>query len=144
MTIYRTSDRYPQSDVHTIRPVAKRLAPRVGTSAIGVQPDKYQHLRKAAPVNRPLFGTLTWVASLPPDVKPIALVRDYARIANLVAAAWGDQKSFAGYMESLLTDQRGNRRGFPPDVLSELVALYRYHEAVKEAHLTWSTTSKRG
>ena len=128
MTIYRTSDRYPESDVHAHELVAEGLALRLGSSQISLEHDKYQHLRKAAPVNRPLHRTLMWVASLPRDIHPTALLRRYARIANLIAAAWGDPKCFCAYMESLFTDNRGNRRGFPPDVLSELVALQRYYD----------------
>lgn len=145
MSIYRTSDRYLESDVHAYETVEEeRLAPRLSSSPVSIQHDKYQHLRKATPVNRPLFRTLMWVASLPPDIRPTALLLRYARIANLIAAAWRDQKCFCVYMESLLTDNRGNRQGFPPDVLSELVAVRRYHDALKDSDLTWTTLGKRG
>jgi hypothetical protein len=73
-----------------------------------------------------------WVASLPPTVQPTALVRRFARIANLVAATWGDEKAFDSYMELLLTDNRGNRKGLPPDVVAELVAVQRYRHTLQE------------
>ena len=41
--------------------------------------------------NTPLRRTLTWVAGLPPDVQPTALAGHFARIANLIAASWGDR-----------------------------------------------------
>ena len=145
MIIYRTSDHYRQSDVQAIEPVEERLAPQLSTPQISIERDKYQHLRQATPVNRPLFRTSMWVASLPHEVQPIALLRRYARIANLIAAAWGAPKCFHAYMESLFTDNRGNRRGFPPDVLSELVALQRYHDGtLNDDKLTWNTIGKHG
>jgi hypothetical protein len=133
MSIYRSFDRYPRSDVHAQEGVEERLAswPRSAASQINID-DRYQHLRKARPVNRPFPHTLMWVASLPHDVRPIALLRRYPRIANLIATTWADRKCFRAYMESLLTDTRGNRRGFPPDVLSNLAALQRYHDTVEE------------
>jgi hypothetical protein len=33
---------------------------------------------------------LEWIASLPADVQPTALLRHYARIANVIAAVWYD------------------------------------------------------
>jgi hypothetical protein len=145
MSIYRNSNRYPLSDVHAHEAVDEglALAPWRGASQIDIEADQHQRLRKATPINKPLLRTLMWVAELPHDVRPIALLRRYARIANLIAAAWGDRKCFHAYMESLFTDNRGNRRGFPPDVLSELVALQRYYDT-RDQNSPWDAVSKRG
>jgi hypothetical protein len=92
-----------------------------------MQPDveqkSYEHLRKAMPANTLLVRTREWAARLPAEVRPMALLRDYARIANLIALAWDDSIAFNSYMHSLLTDRRGNRRGFPADVQKELSLL---------------------
>jgi hypothetical protein len=130
MSTYRNSDRYLRSDVHGHAAVDEglALAPWRGTSQIDIGLDQHKRLRKAPPINRPLLRTLMWLADLPHDIQPITLLRRYARIANLIAAAWGDPKCFRVYMESLFTDKRGNRRGFPPDVLSDLIALQRYYD----------------
>jgi hypothetical protein len=138
MSIYRTSDRLPRSDVHAEEAVEERWAPvpSRGASQIDIELDQYQHMRKAAPINRPFPQTLSWCASLPGEIRPNALVRRYARIANLIAVSWGDRKSFRAYMESLLTDTRGNRRGFPPDVLGNLVALQHYRDSMETNSLT--------
>jgi hypothetical protein len=135
MSIYRNSDRDPRSDVLGHEAVDKglALASWSGTSQIDSELDLHQPLRKATPINRPLLRTLMWVADLPHDVQPIALLRRFARIANLIAAAWGDRKCFHVYMESLLADKRGNRRGFPPDVLRDLIALQRYYDTRTDA-----------
>lgn len=145
MSFYRTSDRYPRSDVHVHDAGNERmaLATRRGTAPINVDLAQYEHLRKATPIEKPLLRTLTWVAALPHHVQPHALVRRYARIANLIAAAWGDPKCFHAYMESLLTDKRGNRRGFPPDVLTDLQGLQRYYD-IPDQSAAWDGVSKRG
>jgi hypothetical protein len=107
--------------------INETLAPRAAISQISVGREEHRQLRKATPANTPLRRTLKWAASLPPDVLPTVLLRRYARVANLMAATWENPKIFRAYMGSLLSDKRGNRRGFPPDVVSELVALQRYH-----------------
>ena len=130
MSLYRPFDRYPRADVHATPIAAEGVALRSAhrKAAIDVQSDQYRHLRKATPIDRPLLRTNMWFASLPEEVRPHALLRRYARIANLVVAAWGDAKCFRAYMDSLFTDARGNRRGFPPDVLADLVAIRRYYD----------------
>ena len=129
-----------RSDVHTIEPTKTSLNQK--SPQRSAEEDACKHMRKAAPANVPLRRTLEWVESLPPPLRPHVLVSHFPRIANLIAAAWGDQKSLRVYIESLFTDNRGNRRGFPPDVLSELIALRRYHDT-KEQNLPWDAVSKR-
>jgi hypothetical protein len=82
--------------------------------------------RKAEPANVPLRVTLDWAAQLPLKVRPAVLLRQFARIANLVAATWDDPVAFDSYMDGLLTDKRGNRKGFPPAVHHELLALKQH------------------
>ncbi len=109
----------------------ERLAPRRTTSKTSVGLEEHRHLRNAAPADKPLPRTLNWVASLPPDVRPTALLRRYARIANVIAATWGHATSLRSYMDCLFSENRGTRQGFPPEVLSELVALKRYHDTLE-------------
>jgi hypothetical protein len=45
-----------------------------------------------------------------------------------MAAMWPDPNSFRRYMDDLLVDKRGNRQGFPVDVLRELFELRAYYE----------------
>ena len=101
------------------KPSLKRLESPV-TSPQDPEPARR---RKAAPANVPLPRTLDWAEDLPSSVKPTALLRQYARIANVLAATWDDPKALSPYMDGLLRDNRGNRKGFPPDILSELLAL---------------------
>ena len=43
-----------------------------------------------------------------------------------------------------LTDKRGNRKGFPPDVLAELAGLEVYWLAIEKRDSAWADVSKRG
>ena len=146
MGTYRISDRLPRSDVHVQEAVQERWAsgPSNSASQVNIELGQYQHLRKATPANKLFPHTLTWCASLPDDIRPNALLRSYARIANLIAVSWADRKWFRTYMETLLTDTRGNRRGFPPDVLSDLTALQRYRNSIGTNSLTWQSVGGRG
>jgi len=74
----------------------------------------------------------------------MALMRQFARVANLIAATWGHLEHFETYMESLLNDKRGNRKGFPPDVMAELVALEVYRLVIEKRGSAWADVSKRG
>jgi hypothetical protein len=135
MSIYRLADRCPRSDVHAPAVEGQRLALTAppAASLINLDTGSYQHLRKATPSSRVFPRTSVWISELPENVRPRALVRRYPRIANLIAAVWGNSDYFHTYVESLLTDKRGNRRGFPPDVLADLVSLRRYYDSLDPA-----------
>src|SRR5690349_5111767 len=53
-----------------------------------------QHLRKNQPTDIPLPRTKAWLETLPPKVRPTALMRQFPRIANLIAATWDDLVQF--------------------------------------------------
>ena len=127
MSIYR-NDIYRNNDLSMTESGNEKLGRRHVLPQINVLQEEHKHQRKAVPANLPLPRTLTWAESLPPDIRPTALLRRYARIANLIAATWPDAKAFETYMESLLTDKRGGcRQGFPVDVLRELTTLALHH-----------------
>jgi len=81
------------SDVYAIESMKASLARRT-TPQIRPAEDQYKHLRKTSPADVPLRRTLEWVESLPPRVRPMALMRQFARVANLIAATWGDLEAF--------------------------------------------------
>src|ERR1700752_1511374 len=54
----------------------------------------------------------------------------YPRIVEKIAILWGTV-GMSRYFSELLFDERGDREGFPPDVMGELFALSNYHEAMK-------------
>jgi hypothetical protein len=83
--------------------------------------------RKALPTDRALSGTaMAWLVGLPPALKPRILAERYPRLANAIAASWSDHQRSATALDDLIADRRGRRRGFPPEVETELQALRRY------------------
>ncbi len=67
-----------------------------------------------------LNTTLTWLARLPKEVRPMVLAGRYPRIANNIAGIWRRVARCEEYLDTLVVDRRGNRTGFPPDVAMEL------------------------
>ena len=111
------------------------------------QAETYKHRRKSTPTNMLLPRTSKWGDELSPRVRPVVLMRQFPRIANLIAGAWDDLVQFETYMDSLLTDKRGGRKGFPPEVIAELGALDIYRHTVRECAISaiaWSDVAKRG
>lgn len=143
-SLYPSLTEDPQRDTYprTRKPSARQSQAKQPSEARGT----HAHLRKGAPANIALPRTLKWVDELPPRVKPLALVRHFPRIANMIAAAWDDLVQFETYMDSLLTDKRGGRKGFPTDVIAELGALDIYRHTVRECALSaiaWSDVRRR-
>ena len=134
MSVCRNPDRYPEVYANAGEG-EEAFTVRRTTAGTDVGSEEYDDLRQATPAEMPLRRTLAWAAALPDDVLPTTLISRYARVANLIAAAWEEPKAFRDYMKSLLTDKRGNRRGFAPDALGELVALQRYYDAMAKSSL---------
>jgi len=134
MSIYRKFDREPLNDVHA-KSVKRDAA---------IEPVAPATQRKGAPTDDPLPQTVTWAAKLPRDIRPLALLRSFPRIANLLAASWTEPTAFRLRIDELVVDFRGNRQGFPPEVMEELFALRAYYE---DMHPTdrkrWDNTNKR-
>ena len=65
--------------------------------------------------------TITWLAQLPRNVQPTALVDQFPRIANRIAELWEMPLRCEKYVDELLFDTRDNsRQGFPPEVAFEI------------------------
>lgn len=58
--------------------------------------------------------------TLPGLIYPQALVKQYARIANHMVELRFSPDPLREYFRGLLEDTRGNRRGFPEDVLADI------------------------
>ena len=82
--------------------------------------------RRAQPVAFLLPSTQKWLEALPRRVQPHVLCDYYPRIANSLAAMWGDAEGLRSYFDGLFIDRRGGRKGFPPDVLNDLRVLRYY------------------
>jgi hypothetical protein len=119
----------------------EKLVPQRTTSQMNVGRDELEQLRDASPTDQPLPRTLMWVANLPLSVRPVALLRHHARIANVIAATWGHPTSLRSYMDCLFSENHGTRHGFPPEVLLELVALKRHHDTLEAGRLVDQATA---
>lgn len=79
--------------------------------------------RKAQPADILLPATRRWLDSLSSESRPNALASRFPRVANLVAANWSNPGDCSAYIFSLLHDQRPGRRGFPKEVIQDIVNL---------------------
>jgi hypothetical protein len=89
-------------------------------------PDK-RLLARRAPAN-PRDAKLSklatnWCVRFDAEMRPVNLCRRYPRVANRLALCWEDSALTARIFQDLLVDRRGGRRGFPPEVQRELLAL---------------------
>jgi len=83
-------------------------------------------LRKSNPANIVLPRTRKWLDSLPPDVRPTALAEQFPRIVNLIAMDWSNLRAAQKLLDEYVIDQRGGRKGFPPQIAKELKTLRHY------------------
>ena len=101
--------------------------------------------RRQTPSSDPLPMTFKWIAKLPRSVQPLALLRQYPRIANIMAGIWQDPQSCRAYLHDLLTDRRGTRKGFPSEIVQELVRLRVHYEHLHPPMLdVYKDVNKRG
>ena len=73
--------------------------------------------------------TFQWLASLPRSVRPNVLARRYPRIVNRVAEIWKRPLQCERYLDGLVLDHRGNRKGFPGDIAAEIAILKTHYLA---------------
>jgi hypothetical protein len=123
MSIYRPVDRQPLSDVHHVPGHV------VGNDKAKQPPDESSHSqhwtkqRRTLPPEPLLPSTTRWIETLPQEFQPTAIGATFPRIANALASRWATPESLTSYLNDLLVDTRGGRRGFPVKVLRELHAL---------------------
>src|SRR6266576_3731303 len=132
MSVYRTLHRGVPSEVN-VSAVARRRQESTSPTTEdkpAVGDDHATFVRKAAPNNQPFPATFKWIASLPREIRPLALLQQFPRIANMLAQSWHDAAAFREYMFDLLIDRRGCRQGFPEDVRSELLRLRAYFDDI--------------
>ena len=96
-----------------------RRAPELASEAAWLRKRSAPNPRDASLSN----VALAWLDRLPAELRPIALCERFPRIANRLAICWGDAALSAMVLNEFLTDRRGNRQGYPPEVQRELQAL---------------------
>jgi hypothetical protein len=60
---------------------------------------------------------------LPLSVRPQHLAKEFPRITNALSRQWRAPEACLEYLDELLIDKRGDRRGFPLEILLELASL---------------------
>lgn len=76
----------------------------------------------------------------------VANIEEYPRICERIVQLWGTPEC-EGYLNSLIIDTRGNRKGFPPGVVEELLYLGRLARALVIMNVggdLWSTYDQVG
>jgi hypothetical protein len=68
------------------------------------------------------------MSALDQSLRPAVLAARYPRIVNKVAELWRRPRLMDRYFDELLLDDRGNRQGFPLDILLELTALKEHYQ----------------
>ncbi|HEY3179963.1 MAG TPA: hypothetical protein VGL25_13885 [Casimicrobiaceae bacterium] len=104
----------------------------------------HESKRKAAPPESLRTTTIQWILKLPPQIQPRHLQVKYPRVANRIAALWGDPTGCESYLDDLLTDKRGGRKGFPLNVAQEIASIRDYYFRLNHKggaaweHVEWS------
>jgi hypothetical protein len=82
------------------------------------------HRRKAIATDRALTGAaIDWLLGLPERLRPTATCEQFPRIVNALAASWTQPADRDALLDSLLSDSRSHRAGFPLPVRTEIEAL---------------------
>ena len=89
--------------------------------------DDWQKRRGPQAAEAMRTATIQWILKLPPHVQPRHLQVKYPRIANKLASLWGEPARCEPYLDELITDKRGGRKGFPLNIAQELASLRDYY-----------------
>jgi len=100
--------------------------------------------RRPAPVEPLGEATRQWLATLAVDVRPWALARQFPRIANKLCELWKRPAQCDVYLKKLIIDDRGTRKGFPPEVAKELSVLAEHYASVYPyRHSIWDDVLRK-
>ena len=146
LMVYRKLDGLPARSIGSEPPDSKLgVSSQQKPAAQAESSEQAIARRRQTPSSDPLPITFKWVAKLPQSVQPLALWRQYPRIANMMAGMWQDPKSCRAYLHDLLTDRRGTRKGFPTDIVQELIRLRVHYEHLHPPLLdVYQDVNKRG
>jgi hypothetical protein len=134
MSIYRKFAGEAKSEIYATTVTAPKDPEAVAAAAAREEAERAKR-GKGVPIDYPLPRTFQWIAKLPPDVQPMEVLRQFGRIANMLAMNWNDPEATFAYFDQLLVDRRGNRKGFPPEVMAELTALRSRYASLHDASL---------
>ena len=97
----------------------------------GRDPDPAVHaLARGARARQLEAEAIGLLETLPPSLRLVALRGQFPRILHRLAQAWHAPRDFDELTRSLLIDDRGQRQGFPFEVVAELTELREYYFAM--------------
>ena len=101
--------------------------------------------RTQQPTNELTPATHEWLQTLPAAVRPESLASQYGRVLNALRLCWGQPETCLDYFEDLLIDRRGDRLGFPADIVIEIAVLKDYYESALHgtAQSVWEHIARR-
>ncbi len=100
--------------------------------------------RRPAPAEPLNDATVAWLGSLSFDLRPRALARQFPRIANRLCELWKRPAQCDAYFKTLIMDERGGRKGFPPEVATELSTLAAHYSSVYPyRHSIWDDVLRK-
>ena len=125
---------FEKVSVTDARKALEETAPAYGVKKT---PENWEKKRKEAPTETLSDQTAAWMAEMPESVRPRQLALRYARIANRICQLWPERLKCERFLDDLMTDQRGGRKGFPLQIANELATLrdhyFRLHHHGKSA-----------
>jgi len=101
-------------------------------------------VRRGPEINPVLLeATVAWMNALPYTVRPTELAQRFPRIANSIAELWLRADRCEPYLDSLMVDQRGGRKGFPMSIALEVASLRSYYsELHPRAKSPWDSVER--
>jgi hypothetical protein len=102
MSIYKPFDDGPPSESFVYPEKRQKVAVSRASpaSAPPLVEEAQRRKRKGTPTNELLKPTFKWAATLPRGVQPLALMQQFPRIANQLAAVWSETPSARSYLDS--------------------------------------------
>ena len=83
--------------------------------------------RSPRPEDTHVLGhTQTWLNELPKGVRPVQLPMAFPRIVNELCSLWTETAALDHYFEDKEFSARDDRKGFPPLIKEELLAMHLY------------------
>jgi hypothetical protein len=73
---------------------------------------------------------IEWMLGLPANARPKALCEQHPHIANHLAAIWDSPRDTRLALMRLLADERGQRKGFSPQIDQEIGRLAAYVQSL--------------
>lgn len=111
-----------------------------GNRAVPLPEKNWSIARNASPAKNTDIIEMAWkwIDSLPKEVQPGSLIQRFPRIVNRLSELWPRPAQCEKYLDALIMDHRGSRKGFPPDVAAEIALLkiqLNQHATVRRADI---------